>query len=150
MQFGAASVDPEAGKIVALYGGDGFDKGHYSNNANTTGVPVGSTWKPFVLATAMQYGTYKTTPQPLSPMARYNGDDLLVIKDQNGDPIMGNDGKPFRQAGAKAWGMVTLKKAIGAVHQLPVRAAGRRRRPFQDPEGRGVHQTCRTPSTRET
>jgi membrane peptidoglycan carboxypeptidase len=114
VQFGAASVDPKTGKIVALYGGDGFDKGHYSNNANTTGVPVGSTWKPFVLATAMQYGTYKTTPQPLSPMARYNGDDLLVIKDQNGDPIMGNDGKPFRQKneGTKAWGMVTLKKAM--------------------------------------
>ncbi|MFE4622449.1 transglycosylase domain-containing protein [Streptomyces mirabilis] len=114
VQFGAASVDPKTGRIVALYGGDGFDKGHYSNNANTTGVPVGSTWKPIVLATAMQYGTYKTTPQPLSPMARYNGDDLLVIKDQNGDPIMGNDGKPFRQKneGTKAWGMVTLKKAM--------------------------------------
>ncbi|MFF7927570.1 transglycosylase domain-containing protein [Streptomyces mirabilis] len=114
VQFGAASVDPKTGAIVALYGGDGFDKGHYSNNANTTGVPVGSTWKPFVLATAMQYGTYKTTPQVLSPMARYNGDDLLVIKDQNGDPIMGNDGKPFRQKneGTKAWGMVTLKKAM--------------------------------------
>ncbi|MGW1505770.1 transglycosylase domain-containing protein [Streptomyces mirabilis] len=114
VQFGAASVDPKTGKIVAIYGGDGFDKGHYSNNANTTGVPVGSTWKPIVLATAMQYGTYKTTPQALSPMARYNGDDLLVIKDQNGDPIMGNDGKPFRQKneGTKAWGMVTLKKAM--------------------------------------
>ncbi|WP_434098358.1 transglycosylase domain-containing protein, partial [Streptomyces mirabilis] len=114
VQFGAASVNPKTGAIVALYGGDGFDKGHYSNNANTTGVPVGSTWKPIVLATAMQYGTYKTTPQPLSPMARYNGDDLLVIKDQNGDPIMGNDGKPFRQKneGTKAWGMVTLKKAM--------------------------------------
>ncbi|MFC9631313.1 transglycosylase domain-containing protein [Streptomyces mirabilis] len=114
VQFGAASVDPKTGRIVALYGGEGFDKGHYSNNANTTGVPVGSTWKPIVLATAMQYGTYKTTPQPLSPMARYNGDDLLVIKDQNGQPIMGNDGKPFRQKneGTKAWGMVTLKKAM--------------------------------------
>ncbi|MFG2362854.1 transglycosylase domain-containing protein [Streptomyces mirabilis] len=114
VQFGAASVDPKTGKIVAIYGGDGFDKGHYSNNANTTGVPVGSTWKPIVLATAMQYGTYKTTPEALSPMARYNGDDLLVIKDQNNDPIMGNDGKPFRQKneGTKAWGMVTLKKAM--------------------------------------
>ncbi|MER5918630.1 transglycosylase domain-containing protein [Streptomyces mirabilis] len=114
VQFGAASVDPKTGAIVALYGGEGFDKGHYSNNANTTGVPVGSTWKPIVLATAMQYGTYKTTPQVLSPMARYNGDDLLVIKDQNGQPIMGNDGKPFRQKneGTKAWGMVTLKKAM--------------------------------------
>ncbi|MFF2997409.1 transglycosylase domain-containing protein [Streptomyces sp. NPDC057950] len=114
VQFGAASVDPNSGAIVAIYGGDGYDKGHYSNNANTTGVPVGSTWKPIVLASAMKYGTYKTEGQPLSPMSRYNGDDLLVIKDQNGDPIMGNNGKPFRQKneGTKAWGMVSLKKAM--------------------------------------
>ncbi|GHF73380.1 transglycosylase domain-containing protein [Streptomyces griseosporeus] len=114
VQFGAASVDPKTGAIVALYGGEGFDKGHYTNNANTTGVPVGSTWKPIVLASAMQYGTYQTGGEPLSPMARYNGNDLVVIKNQQGDPIMGNDGKPFRQKneGTKAWGMVTLKKAM--------------------------------------
>ncbi|MGW1025565.1 transglycosylase domain-containing protein [Streptomyces sp. NPDC002577] len=114
VQFGAASVDPKSGAIVALYGGAGFDKGHYSNNANTTGVPVGSTWKPIVLASAMKYGTYQTDGEPLSPMARYNGNDLLVIKDQNGDPIMGSNGKPFRQKneGTTQWGMVTLKKAM--------------------------------------
>ncbi|MEU9285775.1 transglycosylase domain-containing protein [Streptomyces sp. NPDC048275] len=114
VQFGAASVDPKSGAIVALYGGAGFDKGHYSNNANTTGVPVGSTWKPIVLASAMEYGTVASDGEPLSPMSRYNGNDLLVIKDQNGDPIMGSKGKPFRQKneGTTAWGMVTLKKAM--------------------------------------
>ncbi|WP_327137216.1 penicillin-binding protein [Streptomyces sp. NBC_01340] len=113
VQFGAASVDPKTGAIVALYGGDGFDKGHYSNNANTTGVPVGSTWKPFVLASAMEYGTVKSDWQPISPMTRYNGNDLLVIKGQNGKPIMDGN-QPFRQKneGTKAWGMVTLKKAM--------------------------------------
>ncbi|MEU6809550.1 transglycosylase domain-containing protein [Streptomyces sp. NPDC046831] len=114
VQFGAASIDPNSGAIVALYGGDGYNKGHYTNNANTSGVPVGSTWKPFVLAAAMKYGTYETRPEPLSPLARYNGDDLVVIRNQNGDPIMGNDGKPFRQKneGTTDWGMVTLKKAM--------------------------------------
>ncbi|WP_405585550.1 transglycosylase domain-containing protein [Streptomyces sp. NBC_01092] len=114
VQFGGASVDPKTGAIVALYGGAGYDKGHYSNNANTLGVPVGSTWKPIVLASAMQYGTYETDGEPLSPLAKYNGDDLLEIKDQNGDPIMGNDGKPFRQKneGTTAWGEVTLRKAM--------------------------------------
>jgi membrane peptidoglycan carboxypeptidase len=113
VQFGAASVDPKTGAIVALYGGDGFDKGHYSNNANTTGVPVGSTWKPFVLASAMEYGTVKSDWQPISPMTRYNGNDLLVIRNQNGNPIMDGN-QPFRQKneGTKAWGMVTLKKAM--------------------------------------
>lgn len=114
VQFGGASVDPKSGAIVALYGGEGYDKGHYSNNANTLGVPVGSTWKPIVLASAMQYGTYETDGEPLSPLTKYNGNDLLVIKDQNGDPIMGNNGKPFRQKneGTTAWGDVTLTKAM--------------------------------------
>ncbi|WP_422397965.1 transglycosylase domain-containing protein [Streptomyces nigra] len=114
VQFGGASVDPKTGAIVAIYGGAGYNKGHYSNNANTLGVPVGSTWKPIVLAAAMKYGTYETDGEPLSPMARYNGNDLLVIKDRNGDPIMGDNGKPFRQKneGTKAWGMVTLRKAM--------------------------------------
>ncbi|MGI5409770.1 transglycosylase domain-containing protein [Streptomyces chartreusis] len=114
VQFGGASVDPKSGAIVALYGGEGYDKGHYSNNANTLGVPVGSTWKPIVLASAMEYGTYETDGEPLSPLTKYNGNDLLVIKDQNGDPIMGNNGKPFRQKneGTTAWGDVTLTKAM--------------------------------------
>ncbi|MCH0564413.1 penicillin-binding protein [Streptomyces sp. MUM 2J] len=114
VQFGAASVDPKSGAIVALYGGEGYDKGHYTNNANTQGVPVGSTWKPIVLAAAMEYGTYQTQGEPLSPMARYNGDDLLVIRNQQGEPIMGADGKPFRQKneGPRAWGMITLRKAM--------------------------------------
>ncbi|MFF0734517.1 transglycosylase domain-containing protein [Streptomyces chartreusis] len=114
VQFGGASVDPKSGAIVALYGGAGYDKGHYSNNANTLGVPVGSTWKPIVLASAMEYGTYETDGEPLSPLTKYNGNDLLVIKDQNGDPIMGNNGKPFRQKneGTTAWGDVTLTKAM--------------------------------------
>ncbi|MGN9755626.1 transglycosylase domain-containing protein [Streptomyces sp. SD31] len=114
VQFGGASVDPQSGAIVALYGGEGYDKGHYSNNANTLGVPVGSTWKPIVLAAAMKYGTHETDGKPLSPLAKYNGNDLLVIKNQNGDPIMGDNGKPFRQKneGTTAWGMVTLKKAM--------------------------------------
>ncbi|EGX60729.1 secreted penicillin-binding protein [Streptomyces zinciresistens K42] len=114
VQFGAASVDPKSGAIVALYGGAGYNKGHYSNNANTLGVPVGSTWKPIVMAAAMKYGTYETAGKPLSPMTKYNGNDLLVIKDQNGEPIMGDNGKPFRQKnlGTKAWGDVTLYKAM--------------------------------------
>ncbi len=114
VQFGGASVDPKTGAIVALYGGAGYNKGHYSNNANTLGVPVGSTWKPIVLAASMKYGTYKTNGKALSPLTKYNGNDLLEIKDQNGDPIMGDNGKPFRQKneGETAWGEVTLKKAM--------------------------------------
>ncbi|MFJ8823831.1 transglycosylase domain-containing protein [Streptomyces sp. NPDC102467] len=114
VQFGAGSVDPNTGAIVALYGGAGYDQDHYTNNANTAGVPVGSTWKPFVLASAMEYGTYKSDGKPISPMSLYNGNDLTVIKDRNGDPIRAADGTPFRQKNesARAWGDITLRKAM--------------------------------------
>ncbi|MGX2995952.1 transglycosylase domain-containing protein [Streptomyces sp. JNUCC 64] len=114
VQFGAASVDPKNGKIVALYGGKGYDEGHYTNNANTSGVPVGSTWKPFVLASAMEYGTYANGRKPLSVMTKYNGNDLIVINDKNGNPIEDAKGRPFRQKneGTKEWGDVTLFDAM--------------------------------------
>ncbi|MEU7432177.1 transglycosylase domain-containing protein [Streptomyces sioyaensis] len=53
VEFGAASVRPKDGAIVALYGGADATK-HFSNNADTTAVPVGSAFKPFVLAAALQ------------------------------------------------------------------------------------------------
>ncbi|MEV5607063.1 transglycosylase domain-containing protein [Streptomyces sp. NPDC052225] len=114
VQFGAGSVEPDTGKIVALYGGAGYDKDHYTNNANTVGVPVGSTWKPIVLASAMEYGTNKSDNEGISPLSRYNGNDLAIIKDRNGEPIRAADGTPFRQKneGEKAWGNVTLRKAM--------------------------------------
>ncbi|QKW07812.1 penicillin-binding protein [Streptomyces sp. NA04227] len=114
VQFGGASVDPKTGAIVSLYGGDGYDKGHYINNANTKGVPVGSTWKPLVLAAAMEHGTVQSGEEGISPKSRYNGNDLIVIKDRNGDPIKGPDGEPFRQKNesAEPFGNVTLTKAM--------------------------------------
>ncbi|MEU6767094.1 transglycosylase domain-containing protein [Streptomyces sp. NPDC046853] len=56
VQVGAASVRPSDGAIVALYGG-GDATEHFTNNADTSGVPVGSAFKPFVLAAALEHGT---------------------------------------------------------------------------------------------
>ncbi|MEU8570402.1 transglycosylase domain-containing protein [Streptomyces pathocidini] len=114
VQFGGASVEPDTGKVVAIYGGEGYDKGHYNNNADTSGVPVGSTWKPYVLAAAMEYGTYKSNGQGISPQSMYNADDMLVIKDNKGEPIPGPGGKPFKQKNEsdKPYGYVTLEKAM--------------------------------------
>ncbi|MFF5127000.1 transglycosylase domain-containing protein [Streptomyces syringium] len=55
VQVGAASVRPSDGAIVALYGGPDATK-HFTNNADTSGVPVGSAFKPFVLAAALKDG----------------------------------------------------------------------------------------------
>ncbi|MGW1762514.1 transglycosylase domain-containing protein [Streptomyces sp. NPDC002073] len=114
VQFGAASVDTSNGAIVALYGGAGFDKNHFSNNANTIGVPVGSTWKPYVLAAAMQYGTQNSDGEGISADSKYNGNDLTVIKNRDGQPLRYADGRPFRQKNESPtrFGYVTLNEAM--------------------------------------
>jgi membrane peptidoglycan carboxypeptidase len=114
VQFGAASVKPKDGAIVALYGGAGYENNHFNNNADTSGVPVGSTWKPFVLAAAMEHGTYTTEGVGVSPMSKYNGNDNLRIKNQDGSYVLDKENKPFRQKNEspRPWGYVTLHKAM--------------------------------------
>ncbi|MGK5694805.1 transglycosylase domain-containing protein [Streptomyces sp. URMC 128] len=114
VQFGAASVKPKDGAIVALYGGAGYEKGHFNNNADTSGVPVGSTWKPFVLAAAMEHGTYRTDGRPLSPLSKYNGNDHLKVRNNDGSYVLKKDNTPFFQENesARPWGYITLRKAM--------------------------------------
>ncbi|MEU6595434.1 transglycosylase domain-containing protein [Streptomyces sp. NPDC046881] len=114
VQFGAASVKPKDGRIVALYGGDGYENGHFTNNADTSGVPVGSTWKPFVLAAAMQYGTYKSEGEGVSPLSKYNGNDHLKVFKPDGSYYLNKNNTPFYQnnEGPKPWGYISLRKAM--------------------------------------
>ncbi|MFD6986349.1 transglycosylase domain-containing protein, partial [Streptomyces sp. NPDC059956] len=114
VQFGAASVDVKSGALVALYGGPGIDKKHFNNNANTTGVQVGSTWKPFVLAAAMQYGTQNSDGEGISAESKYMASDLTVINNRSGEPLRDGAGKPFRQKNESPtdYGYVTLNKAM--------------------------------------
>ncbi|WP_244201946.1 transglycosylase domain-containing protein [Streptomyces diastatochromogenes] len=114
VQFGAASVKPNDGAIVALYGGDGYENGHFTNNADTSGVPVGSTWKPFVLAAAMEYGTYKSPGTPVSPLSKYNGNDHLKVMKPDGSFYLNKDNSTFFQNNESPhkWGYITLRKAM--------------------------------------
>ncbi len=114
VQFGAATVKPKDGAILALYGGAGFENGHFVNNADTSGVPVGSTWKPFVLAAAMQHGTYKTNGVGVSPASKYNGNDNLKILNNDGSYVLKKDNTPFFQKNEsdKPWGYISLHKAM--------------------------------------
>ncbi|KUM95088.1 penicillin-binding protein [Streptomyces cellostaticus] len=114
VQFGAASVVPRDGAIVALYGGDGYENGHFTNNADTSGVPVGSTWKPFVLAAAMEYGTSKQPGTPVSPLSKYNGNDHLKVVKPDGSYYLNKDNSYFFQNNESPhkWGYITLRKAM--------------------------------------
>lgn len=114
VQFGAASVVPNDGAIVALYGGDGYENGHFTNNADTSGVPVGSTWKPYVLAAAMQDGTYNSNGEGISPLSKYNGNDHLKVRRPDGSYYLNKDNSSFFQANESnhPWGYITLRKAM--------------------------------------
>ncbi|MCX5199382.1 penicillin-binding protein [Streptomyces sp. NBC_00249] len=53
VQVGAASIRPKDGAIVAVYGGSDAVE-HFTNNADTSGVPAASAFKPFVYAAALE------------------------------------------------------------------------------------------------
>ncbi len=126
VQIGAASVVPGDGAIVALYGGDGVENKHYTNNADAAGIPVGSTFKPIVLATAMHNGVLTKQgpdgqPAKINPDSKYLADDMAPIYKADGSPAIGDDGKPYHQKnddpGKK--GYVTLKTAMEWSYNVP-------------------------------
>ncbi|MFD7642892.1 transglycosylase domain-containing protein [Kitasatospora sp. NPDC059795] len=125
VQVGAASVNPSNGAIVAMYGGDGIENGHYSNNADSK-VPVGSTFKPFVLAAAMQYGVQTKSgangqPTQINPDSLYLADNMSPIYSKDGKPLTGDDGKPYKQRndGPGKPGYVSLKRAMQNSYNVP-------------------------------
>ncbi|MFF8783768.1 transglycosylase domain-containing protein [Streptomyces sp. NPDC015125] len=93
VEVGAASVRPKDGAIVALYGGADATR-HFSNNADTTAVPAGSAFKPFVLAAALQ--------RPDDESADTSEKRAAVQKSGAGDlseALMKAQSPPFVQAG---------------------------------------------------
>ncbi|MYW08183.1 penicillin-binding protein, partial [Streptomyces sp. SID2563] len=122
VQFGGSSVDPKTGAIQAIYGGVDATR-HYQSNADPTGAAVGSTFKPFVLAAAMEYG--KRDPSgdaeqdesqrtKVSPLSIYNGANKLKIKKYNGDVWTDKAGKEWLQTNDdhESYGNITLREAM--------------------------------------
>ncbi|WJV47555.1 transglycosylase domain-containing protein [Streptomyces flavofungini] len=105
VQFGGASVNPKTGEIEAIYGGEDATK-HFTNNADTTGAQVGSTYKPFVLAAAFKNGVRDKDGGELqsdnertivNPKSKYSGKNKLKIKNYNGTVWQDKDGKEWLQ-----------------------------------------------------
>ncbi len=105
VQFGGASVDPKTGAIKAVYGGVDATK-HFTNNADVTGAQVGSTFKPFVLASAMKWGVRdpelgadqaQDERTKVSPKSLYSGKNKLKIKDYKGDIWRNEKGEEWNQ-----------------------------------------------------
>ncbi|POX40964.1 penicillin-binding protein [Streptomyces sp. Ru73] len=117
VQFGGASVEPKTGKIKAIYGGKDATE-HYTNNADYTGVQVGSTFKPFVLAAAMDKGVRDphngAVRTPVSPNSMYNGDNKLRLLNYDRTVWHDRDGKEWHQAndGNEDKGRISLRTAM--------------------------------------
>ncbi len=122
VQFGGASVKPNDGAIVAMYGGEDATT-HFTNNADYTGVQVGSTFKPFVLASAMRDGVRNPDgPEvqgadartPASPKSVYNGDNKIKLRNYDGTIWRNEKGKEWRQRndGNESKGRISLREAM--------------------------------------
>ncbi|MFF4641141.1 transglycosylase domain-containing protein [Streptomyces sp. NPDC001389] len=85
VQAGATSVDAKTGNIVAMYGGVGLTEKAESNALRTDYQP-GSTFKPVVLATALETGAKTQDGRPITPNALYDGTSKR--------PVVGSD-TPF-------------------------------------------------------
>ncbi|MEU9333061.1 transglycosylase domain-containing protein [Streptomyces sp. NPDC048290] len=105
VQFGGASVDPDTGAIVAIYGGEDATT-HFTNNADQTGAQVGSTFKPFVLAAAMNWGARdpelgqvqaQDERAKVSPKSLYNGKNKLKIENYDGSIWHNEEGEEWLQ-----------------------------------------------------
>ena len=84
VRAGGSSVDPKTGEVVAMYGGIGYTK-QYVNNATRRDYQVGSTFKPFIFASALQNKSKTQSGSPITPRTVYDGTNKReVVSDGRG------------------------------------------------------------------
>ncbi|MDQ0715934.1 penicillin-binding protein 1A [Streptomyces luteogriseus] len=72
VQAGAASVNPKTGAVVAMYGGEDYFK-HYTNNATRSDYQPASTFKPVILAAALEEQAKTQSGKPITANTVYDG-----------------------------------------------------------------------------
>ncbi|MGH3311953.1 MAG: transglycosylase domain-containing protein, partial [Streptomyces sp.] len=84
VRAGGTSVDPQTGKIVAMYGGIDYTK-QFVNNATRRDYQVGSTFKPFLFTSALQNDSKTQDGNPITAGTLYDGTNKReVISDGQG------------------------------------------------------------------
>lgn len=103
VQAGATSVNPKTGAVVALYGGVGATE-HWINNATRTDYQPASTFKPVVLASALENGSKTQDGDPIGLRTIYDGTSRR--------PVVGSD-TPFKPQNEddRDYGDITVQQA---------------------------------------
>jgi membrane peptidoglycan carboxypeptidase len=86
IQAGAVSVDPKTGKVVALYGGVDYFK-HYTSNATRTDYQPASTFKPVILAAALEENAETRSGRPITANTIYDGTSKRPVLDADGNKV---------------------------------------------------------------
>ncbi|MFI1885786.1 transglycosylase domain-containing protein [Streptomyces jumonjinensis] len=79
VQAGATSVDPETGEVVALYGGTDATE-HWLSNATRRDYQPASTFKPVVLASALENEAVTQDGDPITLNTIYDGDSRRPVE----------------------------------------------------------------------
>ncbi|MFI9003626.1 transglycosylase domain-containing protein [Streptomyces sp. NPDC053541] len=93
VRVGGAAVEPGTGRVVAIYGGVDYTR-QFVNNATRRDYQVGSTFKPFVLAAALQHGAQTQEGERITPNTMYDGDNRRPVQGWSGasyDPANEDD-----------------------------------------------------------
>lgn len=106
VQAGATSVNPKTGAVVAMYGGVGYTQ-HYISNATRQDYQPASTFKPLVLASALENEAKTQNGDLIGVNTRYDGTSKR--------PVVGSD-TPFAPENEdnRSYGSVTVQKAMNA------------------------------------
>ncbi|MGW7287751.1 transglycosylase domain-containing protein [Streptomyces sp. NPDC054847] len=83
VRVGSVSVEPATGKVVAMYGGIDYTK-QFVNNATRRDYQVGSTFKPFVIAAAVENRSTTQDGHPINPNTVYVGDSKRPVQGWTG------------------------------------------------------------------
>ncbi|MFG2887308.1 transglycosylase domain-containing protein [Streptomyces sp. NPDC048297] len=106
VQAGAVSVDPKTGRILALYGGKDYFS-HYTNNATRRDYQPASTFKPVILAAALEHQATTQNGQVIGADTVYDG--------TSGRPVVDHGTKvgfaPPNEDGHD-YGKVTVQRAM--------------------------------------